>query len=97
MARVRSQLTDPESARFERIRINKLTGIGCGAVNAKNKMGGYTGFKEFLVGADGIVAFNPEVPPGIDKASELLELSMRKIDFLATFDKNCPEANTSQS
>lgn len=42
-----SNLVDPESAQFrDEIRIGKS--VLCGEVNAKNRMGGYTGFKKFV-------------------------------------------------
>lgn len=48
---VRNGLTDPESAQFRNIRVfsdwtPRQTAI-CGEVNAKNRMGGYVGFKHF--------------------------------------------------
>ncbi len=43
---VKTQLIDAESARFQNIRIFE-NGNYCGQVNAKNRMGGYTGFVEF--------------------------------------------------
>lgn len=48
---VRSKLTDPDSALFrnEIMLGGILSGIVCGEVNAKNKMGGYVGYTEFFV------------------------------------------------
>lgn len=43
---VRAQLVDPDSAKFRNIRIFE-NGNYCGEVNAKNRMGGYSGFVEF--------------------------------------------------
>lgn len=48
--RVKSQLSDPESAQFRNVHegVERKNGwIVCGEVNAKNKFGGYTGFKKF--------------------------------------------------
>jgi hypothetical protein len=53
---VRMVLKDPDSAKFKLFFISKY-GAGCGFVNSKNSMGGYTGFKEFVVGPDGEVKF----------------------------------------
>ena len=39
-------LRDPSSAQFREERV-RLTGYLCGQVNAKNGMGGYTGFRRF--------------------------------------------------
>jgi hypothetical protein len=45
-------LNDPESARFQNVRpAAKAAGFICGEVNAKNRYGGYVGFREFV--ADG--------------------------------------------
>ena len=44
---VRLQLKDPSSAQFEGI-TKKDTAV-CGFVNAKNAMGGYVGFRAFIV------------------------------------------------
>lgn len=44
--KARRNLFDPEAAKFRNIKGN------CGEINAKNKMGGYTGFRRFI--------YNPE-------------------------------------
>lgn len=43
---VKAQLIDAESAKFQNIQIFE-NGNYCGQVNAKNRMGGYSGFVEF--------------------------------------------------
>lgn len=47
------KLKDPESAQFRNMYIKKTESEGlyavCGELNAKNSMGGYVGFKPFLV------------------------------------------------
>lgn len=48
-AAILAQLKDPDSAKFGDIvmtKSDKGTNVGCRAVNAKNSMGGYTGFKQ---------------------------------------------------
>ncbi len=40
--KVRRNLFDPEAAKFRNIKGN------CGEINAKNKMGGYTGYRRFI-------------------------------------------------
>lgn len=58
----RSQLKDGESARFSHlVVVNQPTGGGvlCGAVNAKNSFGGYTGDKLFFVAGD-VAVFQAE-------------------------------------
>ena len=41
-------LIDPESARFREVFIAPNRTAVCGQVNAKNRMGGYTGFQRFM-------------------------------------------------
>lgn len=56
---VRVSLIDPESARFRSIQARP--DVICGQVNAKNRMGGYTGFTRFIAyrnGADTL--FEPQ-------------------------------------
>jgi predicted nucleic acid-binding Zn-ribbon protein len=53
-------LKDPESAQFEKFLLTDIDGA-CGYVNAKNSMGGYVGFKRFVVEPDnGKVIFEQE-------------------------------------
>lgn len=51
LARAREQLrpfvVDPESLQFERVRENG--GAICGYVNTRNRMGGYVGFRPFVI------------------------------------------------
>jgi hypothetical protein len=49
---VQARLKDPESAQFRNLR-ETSTGNVCGEVNARNEMGGYTGFKQFIVSDSG--------------------------------------------
>ena len=44
--KVRRNLFDPEAAKFRNIKGN------CGEINAKNKMGGYTGYRRFIYDAE---------------------------------------------
>ena len=46
-APLRSMLFDPGSAQFMN-EVNLKESVLCGEVNAKNKMGGYVGFKKFI-------------------------------------------------
>lgn len=48
-AAVRNRLKDPDSAVFRDVLFDKLYGVACGKVNAKNGFGGYTGFSQFWV------------------------------------------------
>ncbi len=48
---VRRELKDPDSAQFKDVRANYTEEFGvaaCGLVNAKNEIGGYTGFRRFV-------------------------------------------------
>jgi hypothetical protein len=67
---VKSQLIDPESAQFSGISRNSETGAYCGYVNAKNRLGGYTGDKRFAFN-NGRVVFFPD-PADLDR--KILEL-----------------------
>lgn len=52
---VRSMLVDPQSAQWEDLRLIKREGertLVCGKVNARNQMGGYVGFRHFIVADD---------------------------------------------
>lgn len=44
---VKERLIDPESATFK-IEYEDPKGLICGQVNAKNRLGGYTGFSRFM-------------------------------------------------
>lgn len=48
LAALADKLTDPDSARFKGAFVDK-SGAVCGEFNAKNKVGGYVGFRRFLV------------------------------------------------
>ena len=56
---VKKPLLDPDSAQFSDVTFNRSTGFGCGFVNAKNKMGGYVGRKQFVASLDGKVVMAP--------------------------------------
>ncbi|OJI92182.1 hypothetical protein LY10_03275 [Planktotalea frisia] len=47
--RLLSSLNDPESAQIRDVKIGEITGWICGRINSKNKLGGYEGFKDFMV------------------------------------------------
>lgn len=75
---VSARLLDPESARFRWITgimrgqlkpllSARVTGYwACGAVNAKNSLGGYTGFETFLIAIDDgrVLSLNKDGRPG---------------------------------
>ncbi len=43
------RLSDPESAKFRNVVTNEITNWTCGSVNARNLMGGYTGWTKFAI------------------------------------------------
>ena len=47
---VQLQLIDPNSADFRNVFVSK-SGVVCGEVNSKNRLGGYVGFRAFFYGA----------------------------------------------
>lgn len=51
--KVKKYLKDPASAEFRDIRKSKNGKYICGEVNAKNSMGGYTGYQGFAVDVSG--------------------------------------------
>lgn len=62
---VRETLTDPDSAQFRNLQVygDGLPGdtVVCGEVNAKNRLGGYVGFRHFRAGwGPNEVEFDPE-------------------------------------
>jgi hypothetical protein len=75
--RVAHNLIDPSSAQFREVELGK-DDLVCGQVNSKNRMGGYTGFRGFMVQGDEVM-FEPDVsefddgPPAWNQnADELL-------------------------
>ncbi|WP_155295656.1 hypothetical protein [Burkholderia thailandensis] len=55
---VTHELIDPDSAKFREIKVSADGNTACGYVNAKNKFGGYTGFKIF----QGVLIRTPNHP-----------------------------------
>lgn len=55
---VRARLTDPDSAQFRNLfNVTSVKGelVTCGEVNAKNQLGGYTGYAHFFIADSGHV------------------------------------------
>lgn len=57
---VTRMLFDPESARFQDLKARTDTKVVCGYVNAKNKFGGYVGFRRFYFKEGGQVAIDDD-------------------------------------
>lgn len=51
---LQTSLKDPSSAQFRNEQLAR-TGVLCGEVNAKNSMGGYVGFKRYIVAGSAVV------------------------------------------
>lgn len=45
---VRAQMLDPDSVRFRNLEVLDAINVWCGEVNARNRMGGYAGWKQFI-------------------------------------------------
>jgi len=56
---VRDHLFDPDSAQFSGVTHNSLNGVGCGYINSKNRLGGYSGKTHFILQSDGKLQFFP--------------------------------------
>jgi hypothetical protein len=89
-AGVRRNLKDPESARFERVTFNPATGAGCGYVNARNSMGGYSGFEAFILYRHGRIDFQDmSEPESHDSAQARLEKLQKQVAFLEAVKSEC--------
>jgi hypothetical protein len=77
-------LRDPFSVRLRNLRAGRGGAI-CGQVNAKNAMGAYVGFKDFVVGRDGRRIWMSDYVDGID--SDLFS------DFAEAYANACANAS----
>lgn len=59
LANAKTAFFDPDSVKYQGIRWNTEHSALCGQVNAKNKMGGYVGFKDVVI-LDGIAFVNTD-------------------------------------
>jgi len=79
--KVRRMLKDPESARFERVTFNPAKKTGCGYVNAKNSMGGYTGSRHFIAFPDGEFRVEPEDPTESGSLDDRIAALDKRINY----------------
>ena len=83
-------LNDPDSAKFKEVQFFPTTGAGCGQVNARNKMGGYTGFTTFVALPDGSVKFGPGQAASTTDLNLLQEHIQKLQNLIAVAKENCP-------
>lgn len=75
---IKKRLKDPDSAKFKDVRFYSggTTPVVCGQVNAKNAMGGYSGFERFIASGDNediaFLASDVEAGDSIDNAWKAL-------------------------
>lgn len=65
--KIKSRLKDPDSAEFRNVFVSSKYAV-CGEVNAKNSIGGYTGFVRFISGGDMQVVESDMAAGEMDKA-----------------------------
>ncbi|MCH8622542.1 hypothetical protein [Undibacterium sp. TS12] len=88
---VREALKDPDSAVFRDVKYFRKTKGVCGLVNAKNSLGGYVGFNDFMLNADGKVTFAPTGDSSVGSADERLDVLQKRIAYLEEKIKTCPD------
>lgn len=83
-----SGLRDPSSAQFRGEFLSKRTNYTCGQVNAKNGMGGYTGFKRYASSKEHFILEDVGVMAAQNlnekSTQEIIEGLDRKIEFMRT-------------
>ena len=87
---VRNELIDPDSAVFRDVKYVRETKGLCGQVNSKNSTGGYVGFHDFYVDADGKVVFEPRSDAVSKLMVSRLESMRRQLEYLKGRVKVCP-------
>lgn len=93
------RLNDPDSAKFRNIVKGKTENHYCGQVNAKNRMGGYAGYKSFIFKIikddEYSVIFLEEAPTDSEyasvKRSNGIEEVMIKCDSIVEYKENCSD------
>ena len=88
---VRGNLIDPDSAKFSEVVHHPETGGTCGLVNAKNRMGGYTGDKLFLVTAKGDFDLAPEEPDDWKPLDDKIKQMEIRVAWLEKALAQCPQ------
>ncbi len=100
-----SDFVDPRSAMFRNITYGDQLGISeiyCGEINAKNRMGGYVGWKPFTItvfkdGTVYVILLEPmEIPfrASADLQDKIEKLNMRKAE---SYESDCRNAQPARS
>lgn len=94
---VRKAMNDPESAIFNNVTYSRESGATCGYVNAKNKLGGYTGNRSFVILKTGVIWFQPNYyEPGSipSRDAELLEINIKALGtYIDLIKANCKDGD----
>ena len=67
---------------FEQVKYVGSTGATCGYVNAKNRMGAFTGDTPFVVEKSGTVTFAPIENPEVGSTEDRIKSLHTQINFL---------------
>jgi len=97
---IRMMMVDPDSAQFRYVRARSSENphtpgnymfIVCGQFNAKNRMGGYTGYRDFVFDSldDKKLQFDPDEPNPFASEREKNEYERQKVIF-RTAKESCP-------
>lgn len=87
--RVRQHLFDPDSAQFSGVTWNAKKEAGCGTVNAKNRMGGYTGATHFVIFNDGQMSFQPHRLSAEAAPEDKLVQIRKEMDYIDLVKNMC--------
>lgn len=87
--RVRLHLADPESAKFRDLQVMPHSKAICGAVNAKNRMGGYVGFTDFVLLPDDKIHFHPGEPSKDLSTRTRIEGMEKLLAFMEIYERHC--------
>jgi hypothetical protein len=86
---VRDRLRDPDSAIFRDVHYYSNNQVGCGMVNAKNGMGGYVGYRAFILFPDGDLRFEPEGTGEFGLPEQRLEAAQKTLNFITLAQQSC--------
>ena len=86
---VKRHLYDPDSAKFSAVTFNRAKSAGCGVVNAKNRMGGYTGDTHFILFPDGELRFGPTEDGGGASLERKIEILDKEIAYAKLVEGYC--------